>query len=257
MNEPVEVTTAEAVSDPREAPASNATTAATATSIPSIPSTSSAAPAAVPDFRTHLKHRLSDKVTRGLTVPAVETAWHLDTLSGRLVEVSGGRSSASLTLVFRLVLEAQRRSEPVVWISDRDSVFFPPDAAETGVDLKALAVVWTGRTLDAARAADHLLRSGGFGLVVVDLGLRQASLPLHAQMRLAGLAKKHDCALVCITEKESTHPSIGSLVSLRADTARTERQGTRYRCEVRILKDKRRGPGWSHAEVCHGPDGLC
>ena len=49
MNEPVEVTTAEAVSDPREAPASNATTAATATSIPSIPSTSSAAPAAVPD----------------------------------------------------------------------------------------------------------------------------------------------------------------------------------------------------------------
>ena len=30
----------------------------------------------------------------------------------------------------------------------------------------------------------------------------------------------------------------------------------RFRCEARILKDKRSGPGWSHVEFFHGPDGL-
>ena len=82
-------------------------------------------------------------------------------------------------------------------------------------------------------------------------------LPVAFQTRLAGLAKKHDAALLCITEKENHRPSLGSLVSLRAHTTRTRGEENRFRCEAHILKDKRRGPGWRHTEVCHGPDGLC
>ena len=52
--------------------------------------------------------------------------WQLSGFSGRLIEISGNRASASLTLAFRLVHEAQRQGEPVAWISRRDSVFFPP-----------------------------------------------------------------------------------------------------------------------------------
>ncbi len=74
---------------------------------------------------------------------------------------------------------------------------------------------------------------------------------------VAKLAKKHAAALLCITEKDSRRPSLGPLVSLRAEAVRTERTGDRFRCEVRVLKDKLRGPGWTHSEVCHGPDGLC
>jgi recombination protein RecA len=135
-------------------------------------------------------------------------------------------------------------------------LFYPPDVAEAGVDLGALAVVRAPGTRRAARAADHLLRSGGFGLVVLDVGADDR-MPVAFQTRLAGLAKKHDAALLCITEKEDRRPSLGSLVSLRAEAIRTERAGDRFRCEVRVLKDKRRGPGWTHVEVCHGPDGLC
>jgi recombination protein RecA len=195
-------------------------------------------------------------VRRGLVAPDIPVAWRLDTFRGRLAEVSGIHACASLTLVFRLVLEAQRCAEPVVWISRCGSVFYPPDVAETGVDLGALAVVWAPGTRRAARAADHLLRSGGFGLVVLDVGADDR-MPSASQTRLAGLAKKHDAALLCITEKENRRPSLGSLVSLRAEAARTDRAGDRFRCEVRVLKDKRRGPGWTHVEVCHGPDGLC
>jgi hypothetical protein len=49
---------------------------------------------------------------------------------------------------------------------------------------------------------------------------------------------------------------LGSLVSLRAHTARTQKEENRFRCEAHILKDKRRGPGRGYVEVYRGPDGL-
>ncbi len=195
-------------------------------------------------------------VRRGLVVPDTPVAWRLAALSGRFGEISGDRASAVLTLVFRLVLEAQRMGEPVAWITSRQSLFYPPDASEAGVDLGALAVVRVSETGKATRATDHLVRSAAFGLLILDLG-KNAYLPIQAQTRLVGLAKKHDTALLCVTEKESRQPSIGSLVSIRVDAARTQREQDRFRCEVRVLKDKRRGPGWTHGEVCRGPDGLC
>ena len=191
---------------------------------------------------------------RGVERPEAPTAWQLEAFEGRWSEISGGRDTSALTMTFRLVYEAQRAGEPVAWVQLRTSSFFPPDVADSGVDLQALAVVWVDGALQAARVADHLLRSGGFGLIVLDLGM-QARLPLRAQTRLVGLAKKHATALLCITEKEPAEPSIGSLVSLRAQARRSSSQGN-FRCKAEIVKDKRRGPGWSHREVCRGPDGL-
>jgi recombination protein RecA len=193
---------------------------------------------------------------RGVVAPPVPARWQLSAFVGRFGEVSGDEAGACLSLVFRLVLEAQRQGEPVVWVGRRESIFFPPDVAEIGIDLAALPVVRASDPLAAARVADYLVRSGAFGLTVLDLGAR-ARLPLRAQTRLVGLAKKHDTALLCITEKEDDRPSLGSLVSLRAHAVRTQREGDRYHCEARILKDKRSGPRWGHTEVCRGPDGLC
>lgn len=195
-------------------------------------------------------------VRRGLVAPAVPAEWRLAAFAGRFAEISSGRAAAGLTLAFRLVHEAQQQEEPVAWVARETGTFYPPDAADAGIDLQALAVVRVPDMLSAARAADRLLRSGAFGLVALDLG-RGAQLPLHAQTRLVGLAKKHGTALVCLTEKEERDPSLGSLVSLRAQAVRAERTGDRYRCDVRVVKDKRRGPGWAHREVCRGPDGLC
>lgn len=176
-------------------------------------------------------------------------------LAGRFAEISADPAGAPLTLAFRLVLEAQRGGEPAVWIGRRACPFYPPDAADAGVDLGALPVVWAPDVLGAARAADLLVRSGGFGLVVVDLGA-EARLPIAAQTRLAGLAREHEAALVFLTEKDERRPSLGSLVSFRAQAVRAGRDTSRFRCEVRTLKDKRRGPGRRYAEVFRGPDGL-
>ena len=72
--------------------------------------------------------------------PEASVPWKLDAFAGRLVEISGDESAASLSLVFRLVYEAQRRGEPAAWIGRRECAFFPPDVARAGIDLAALPV---------------------------------------------------------------------------------------------------------------------
>jgi recombination protein RecA len=188
-------------------------------------------------------------------LPAATPAWGIQVLAGRLVELCGWRSSAVLTSAFGLVLEAQRCGEPVAWIAPRHDCFYPPDAAANGVDLAALVVVRPPDAAQVPRAADHLARSGAFGLLVLDLGT-EPRIPVPVLARLLGLAQKHAVAIVCLSEKPPAAASLGSLVSLRADVERIRRAPGTFACTLRVTKDKRRAPGWEHAELCLGPTGF-
>lgn len=235
-------------------------------------------------------------------------SWRVAALAGRLAELSSREGAAGLTLAFSLVLDAQRAGEPVGWLTADESAFYPPDAARGGVDLDALVVVRLPVVDQLPRAAEHLARSGAFGLLVLDLG-GSARVPVPMQMRLLGLARQHESAVLFLTRGDGA--SLGSLVSLRAEArhepaarsgpanrardAWTPVEGARHEpaartgpagagagrgaeggarpvtaaddwcgtgggvftCTVRVLKDKRGGPGWRHVEVCRGPDGLC
>ncbi|MDH3284188.1 MAG: recombinase A [Acidobacteriota bacterium] len=217
------------------------------------------------------RHRLPRVVRWRAAVPATTAAparWCLAELSGRLAELSGVGASAQLTMAFALVSEAQDRNEPTAWITSRRSTFFPPDAAESGVDLSALPVIFAPDASAAGRVAGRLARSGAFGLIVLDLaGMRPTRSARYATMateipvpllsRLAGLAQKHDVAALCLTDKPAESPSLGALVSLRCEARREDDGRGGFLCRVRAIKDKRRGPGWSHAEVRRGPAGLC
>ena len=191
--------------------------------------------------------------------PAAETraapAWTCAELAGRLCELAAGADSAALSAAVSLVRDAQRHGDPAAWITARAATFHPPDAAAAGVDLAALVVVRARDARTAGRAADVLLRSGAYGLVVLDLGT-DAAMPTPLQGRLVQLALKHDAAVLCLTEKGGEQPSLGALVSIRAEARRTRRNEDHFLCRVHVLKDKRRGPGWTHEEVYRGPDGL-
>ena len=182
--------------------------------------------------------------------------WNLDSLAGRFVELSSGATSATLTASVSLIREAQLRNEPAAWIATGASTFYPPDVAAAGVDIEALPVVRVTDTRSAVRAGDHLLRSGGFAIVVLDLE-RHHAIRVSIQSRLAGLAKKHNTVLLCLTRKQTDHPSIGSLVSIRGEATVRKTGFNRFNWEINIIKDKRQGPGWQHAGDCRGPEGHC
>ncbi len=181
--------------------------------------------------------------------------WAFREIAGRFVEISSSVASASLTMVFALIREAQELREPVGWVTSVEDFFYPPDVAQVGVDLAALAVIRLSRSENIPRAGEKLLRSGGFGVVVLDLGVGDIPMPL--QSRLTGLAHHHHTALICLTEKEQAMLSIGSLVSLRAQAVKRHAQENRFACALKAVKDKRRGPSWTYEICCSGPTGLC
>jgi recombination protein RecA len=216
---------------------------------------------------SHLHEFVSFLSEENQAVHRIET-WGLNQIAGRFVELSGEGSSAKLTMAFGLVLEAQQQQEITSWITLSESTFFPPDVAESGIDLETLAVIRVTDLVAAARSAIQLLRSGSFGLIVIDLapGWKDGpapSIPAPLQTKLIGLAQKHGTAVVVLTEKSPDAPSLGSLVSLRADVNRVELSArvlhpfpANFEVQLKIVKDKRLGPGRVHREVCHGPAGL-
>lgn len=207
--------------------------------------------------------------SKGLSSPIAQKSWGLEQMAGRLVEISGQKAAANLSVAFGLVREAQKRNETVAWVTLQQSTFYPPDVADSGILLAHLAVVRVPDTRSAMRACVELTRSGGFDLVVLDLGpeaIRQALMPRKSKKRypsrlstplltkLVGLARKHATAVVMLTEKTGRTSSVSSLISLRAEARRNK--DAPCELEVTVLKDKKRGPGRLHHEVCRAPAGL-
>lgn len=195
--------------------------------------------------------------------------WGLEVAAGRLVEVAGTEDTAALTMAARLVLDAQQAGQQAAWVAPSDGLFFPPDLLANGVDLNALIVVRTPGGPAGARAADRLVRSGAFGVIVVDAG-PAPRIPTPLLARLASLAQRHHTALVFLTQGggpgHASAPSVdaahhgasplGSLVSLRVRARRQRIAAGRFRCWLEVLKDKRRGPTWRYDEVCRGAPGM-
>lgn len=160
---------------------------------------------------------------------------------GQLIELSGEMPGKS-SVVTQLVARAQAEQEPVAWIALRSAAsLYPPDMARAGVDLAALVVV---RLEESAgqhgllRAAEVLLRSGAFGLVVVDLLDGTPPGELAWQARLSGLLRRHAARGVVLTQSARENPSLGPLVSLRIEPhVRTAGEG-RVVLEQRLLKNK-------------------
>jgi recombination protein RecA len=242
---------------------------------------------------------------------------------GRILELSGApaglgaearTAGARTTGAVSLVVHAQRRGEPVAWV-ERAAVgaLYPPDLADAGVDLDRLVVVRVpdqprgaapstgkttrrdgrtprgrlGGTTSALRAAELLLRSGAFGLVVVDLvdasaagatgavchgtrgGMGGPGHPVRRTTgnrrngggerlggtrdrdvwlgRLAALARRHGSRLALLTGTGPQDPSLGALVATRLGPRRAGVGPGLHRVEVDVLKDK------AGRRVTHGP----
>ncbi|MFP4374356.1 MAG: hypothetical protein ACLFPO_08495 [Spirochaetaceae bacterium] len=171
-------------------------------------------------------------------------------LTGRLAHFRG---VGGTTLAAVLTARTQAAGQTVGWISATADVVYPPDLAAGGVDLRALTFVFAADALQAARAAEHLLRSRAFTLLVVDLE-DGAGISDAAQGRLLRLARNAEAGVLCISHGD--RPLRGSMISLRGSVSRERSAVGRYRLRVRITRDKQGEPGVRSGEVCYAPAGM-
>ena len=137
---------------------------------------------------------------------------------GELIELLGhGRSSLALGAVRRCQAEGQ----PVAWV-DGPGHFCP---ATADVDLSALTLVSPGEPRHASRtllAADLLLRSRAFGLLVLDLPSGRP--PLAACFRLARQAGRAQTALLALTGGQRPLAGSAAALTLRVRLAHADWQ---------------------------------
>ena len=207
--------------------------------------------ASVAALRTHLEALLSERLSSTLLlrervaprmVSTGVTA--LDALTGglprgALTEIVGPASSGRTGVMLAALAEATRRQEICALVDASDS-FDPASAAEAGVDLERL--LWVrcsdglrrkfGLTRTALRSpangfafggaleqvlkvTDLLLQSGGFGMVVLDLGdIPPGSarrIPLTSWFRFRR-AVEPTATVLLLVEQESSAKTCASLV---------------------------------------------
>lgn len=171
-------------------------------------------------------------------------------VAGRLVEVSQQGFSGALSALVPLFLQVQKRGDPIVWVEAGNTVFFPPDLAFCGIDIGAVSVVLVPEVRSGFLAADWVLRSGAFGLVVLDGFGPFADEAVLA--RMARMAEEHETAVVFLTQKAEGDPSLGSMISLRGAVVK----GPGDRSEIRGRRDRRAAVPPVQGLVLDGPSGL-
>ena len=180
--------------------------------------------------------------------------WGPAELAGRLCEICAAPRRVHLTLACAIVREFQRSAETTAWVTTSSDTFFPPDLARAGVDLAALPVVRVPDLRASVIAAERLIRSGAFGLVLLELD-SDRGIPAAVLGRLMRLARQHDTALLFLTTPGT---ELGSLVSLRGRGARSAAsRRDHFRCRIDVIKDRRHGPGRFLETTYRAPYGMC
>lgn len=150
-----------------------------------------------------------------------------DTLSGGLprgglTEFSGPASSGRTGLGLSVLAERTAQEEVCAWVDASDC--FDPDSAErTGVVLHRLLWVRCRDFEQAIQAVDLILSSGGFGLVVLDLGSVPARtlhrLPLSFWFRFRQTIEHSRSVLLLLTPEACARSCSSLIVRCRLDEA--------------------------------------
>ncbi|CAG7593644.1 MAG: recombinase RecA [Candidatus Midichloria sp.] len=136
---------------------------------------------------------------------------------GRVIEIFGPESSGKTTLALSTIASAQKAGESCAFI-DAEHALDPVYASKLGVDVQKLVVSQPDNGEQALEIADVLVRSGAFGIVVIDsvaalvpkaeiegemgdshMGL-QARLMSQALRKLTASVAKSNCMLVFINQ---------------------------------------------------------
>ena len=156
---------------------------------------------------------------------------------GRLTEITGAPGSGRTTIARQLVAATLQAGWWVAYV-DAARTLAPRDWAALG----AHDGLWVVRPDDASRGAwcaDVLLRSGAFGLVVLD-GAPVLSRPVA--VRLVRLARSSDAAFVLLAP-DGQHAGVAGALQLRVQRASAKRRSEPLDLTARLDGQSRAGAG--------------
>ena len=141
---------------------------------------------------------------------------------GALTEICGPVSSGRTSMAVALMAEITAREE-VCALIDTDGAFDPVTAAHAGVRLDRLLWIRCGGDAERAlKAADLIIQSGGFGLILFDLGdtpLRHARrISLTSWFRLRRAVENTASAIVVIAQESLAKTCASLVVEMRRGT---------------------------------------
>ena len=143
---------------------------------------------------------------------------------GALTEVCGGPSSGRTSFALSLLAGATSRPETCAFVDAADALD-PASAARAGVDLDRLLWVRCGGCAGRAmQAADLLVRTGGFGVIVLDIAQIPPRIarhiPLVSWFRLRRAIENTPTVLLVV----SAEPQAKSAASVLLEMNRREAQ---------------------------------
>jgi recombination protein RecA len=181
-------------------------------------------------------------------------------LSGRVVEFSSWHQPACVSLSALFILECQKLKRGRAWIvpgnSADASVFYPPDIISAGIDCSSLPILKAESAVDGFGLTERLLRSGGFGIVVLDL-YAEKNQKRYSLGRLHNIAQRHDGLVLCLTRSQPGHPSLDPMVFVHVHVSVQSIGRNRNRLSAVIQKDKTGSPGKCLEWIYESPPGLC
>ncbi|HUY20577.1 MAG TPA: ATPase domain-containing protein [Candidatus Binataceae bacterium] len=155
-------------------------------------------------FRGRELTRKTHRLSSGL--PSVDDALGGGLVRGRINEIVGRAGVGKTSLAAAFLARATADGEVAAWI-DSAAAFDPSSMRAAGVDLAR--VLWVGcpgshpggaRQLEKnfLKAAELVLETGGFGLIVVDFGDRTLPLMTSAALRMARRAERTSTAMLIL-----------------------------------------------------------
>ena len=155
-------------------------------------------------FRGRELTRKTHRLSSGLA--AIDNALGGGLVRGRINEITGGAGLGKTSLAAAVLARATGRGEVAAWI-DFAGAFDPLSMRSAGVDLaRVLWVCCSGpqsglerqREKNFLKAADLVLETGGFGLIVFDFGDCSFPLMTSAALRMARRAERTSTAVLIL-----------------------------------------------------------
>lgn len=153
---------------------------------------------------------------------------------GAIAEITGPACSGRSSLCNFYLAEATGQGYCCAFVDSRDC-FDPHSAAAAGVNLACLLWVRCAGAEQALRAADVLLHSGGWGVIIIDLAMEPVPvlhrIPLSWWYRFRRAVEQTKTALLVVAPQ----PQLKSCASLAADLAAVEPLWVGKHADFRIL----------------------